>query len=295
MSQTPTRKFKNAIVRCRSKYHLFRQLASRTRNALYVALGEGYDLFLEMPGNDALRAEFDQALSSQNMRRSDRESLLLIEYAYFPHVLLPGIGHKPDIDKASSYANVFDKAAAANITSAEFVPWVREKGGIQKIAHGETAGTSRRAQRTPLGKSARVKSHRISGPAVTAEPSESRLPVLPEIFLCSPGVLQQVAQTVQAAHTEQQIVTFTGFMNGKCTVVTAIEAEPWHGPFPWAGYPINGSSIPKARQSPAGGKVVPKTARRPTPMKRPVPPSRSAPSRPEPKQPARPGKAPWHL
>jgi hypothetical protein len=263
MKHAPTRKFKNAIARCRLKYHTFRQLESRTRNALYVALGEGYDLLLEMLDNDALRSEFDHELSSQNMRKSDRESLLIIEYAYFPHVLLPGMGHKPDIDKASSYAIVFDKAAAANITSAEFVRWVRENGGIQKIAHGETARTPRRAQRPPLGKSGRVKSHRISGPAVTVEPSESRLPVLLDIFLCSPGVVRQVAQTVQAAHTEQQIVTFTGFMNGKCTVVTAIKAEPWHGPFPRAGYPINGSSIPGARQSPASGKVVPKTARRP--------------------------------
>lgn len=245
MRQVPQSRFEASIGRCRSKYHLFRQLASRTRNALYVALGEGYDLFLEMPGNDALRAEFEQALSSQNMRRSDRESLLFIEYAYFPHVLLPGKDHKTDIDKASTYANVFDKAAATNITSAEFVPWVRKNGGIHNIAYPETARVSRRAKRPPLGKSARVESQRTSGPAATSgastvvEQPELGPTGLPgDLWYCNAAVAEKAAKARQAVKDRPQKVTRIFYAYGETEVLIGVTTTPGGAPPPYAGHRI---------------------------------------------------------
>jgi len=86
-----------------------------------------------MRKNDELRADFYRAIASQNMRKSDNEVLLLVEYTYFPHVLQPGKDHKDDINKASRYAKLMKKALAANIRPTDFVAFAR-KQGIQKTA-----------------------------------------------------------------------------------------------------------------------------------------------------------------
>ena len=96
-----------------------------------------------------------------------------------------------------------------------------------------------------------------------------------------------------AAKAQRQRVNIAIHVDGERTVVTGIKAEAWHGPFPAAMVPIIGISTAKAQRAPAGGKIVPKSPRRPAPVMRPVPPSMAAPGRPQPKQSVRPGKGTW--
>src|SRR4051812_35514635 len=98
---------------------------------------------LEFQDDPVLRTDFELALTVQKMRTSPNQVLLVTEYIYFPHVLHAGEGHKPAINKASTYAAVYEKALASNISAPDFVSFVQKNGGITKIAR-EAAAQSKR-------------------------------------------------------------------------------------------------------------------------------------------------------
>src|SRR5216110_1326072 len=102
--------FHEAVSRCRRAYGVFRQLASRTDEALYHALAEVYSLDCRMRRDTVLRATFDYLQDVNIGRRHSNEMLFLVKYSLFPQTLEAGVDHKPDINKASRYAKLLNKA-----------------------------------------------------------------------------------------------------------------------------------------------------------------------------------------
>src|SRR5437868_4871118 len=135
--------FNLIISSCRKSYAAFQQLASRTDDALYHALGDLHALRSRMRNEPVLRAEFDELLQ-MNGGKSTNETLFLVKYVFFPHTLQPGPGHKSDITKASRYAKLINKALDQRIQPADFVAFARQQG-IQR-----TALASRTSKRLPI-------------------------------------------------------------------------------------------------------------------------------------------------
>jgi hypothetical protein len=320
MDQMQEGTFEEAIGRARSKYELFRQFASRTHKVLREALEELYALLLKIRSDEALRTAFYRALVSQNMRIGDKEELLLVEYAFFPHVLLPGKDHRDDINKASRYNTLIKKALAANISPTDFVAFARKETAL---ANAKRKSQPAKRSEVEIGEPANLTadpSNRVTATAepvkrvtATAEPVKRVTPtaepvkrftaveppaswdtVLPgEVWFNSTGLAQKAVEFVRAAKAQRQRGNIEFYFDGERTVVTGIAAEPWHGPFPMPKVAPIGSSIADAPAARAGGKVGPKTALRPTPIMRAVPPSMAVPGLPRPKQSPRLGKAPW--
>ena len=275
-----------AIGRARSKYDLFRQFASRTHKALREALAELYTLLLRIRSDEALRSAFYRALVSQNMRIGEKEELLLIEYAFFPHVLLPGKDHRDDINKASRYAVLIKKALAAKISPTDFVAFAR-KERIQETARADAKRKSQSAKGSEVENGEAVNltadpSNRVTATAdpsnrvtptgepvkevaptadpvkrITAvEPSASWDTVLPgEVWFNSTALAQKAVEIDHAAKAQRQLVNIAIHVDGERRVVTGITAEPWHGPFPRPKVAPIGSSIADAPAARDGGEV----------------------------------------
>ena len=299
MNKSPMIKFENDIAKIREEYKQFQGMAGRTIRALWRALGGGYAKILEYQSNALLQAEFELTLAAKKMRTSPKKILLVTEYMYFPHVLHPAEGHKPDTNKARTYAKVYERALASNISAADFVSFVRKNRGIQNIATDGTMQPKRQMKGSPVGKSAPRKSTApTSSPAVVVEQSGRRWPVFFDaVRFNNTKVAETAAHALQATDSEPQRLTVTYYTSPEKRIMTSITTEPWKGPVPFAMAPIIGSSIVEVQQASAGGKVGPKSTRRPTPVvtgtPRPVPSSMTAPGRPPSKQLILPRKAAW--
>src|SRR5690348_16554221 len=102
--------FSVAITVCREAYAEFQHVASRTDAALYRALAEVHAVRHRMYRDRIIRSSFDELLQQHTAGRAVNETLFLIKYAFFPHTLEPGPGHRSDITKASRYAKLVNKA-----------------------------------------------------------------------------------------------------------------------------------------------------------------------------------------
>jgi hypothetical protein len=127
--------FDSLISTCRQAYAEFQQLASRTDAALYHALGQAHALLFQMRSDAALQQQFQELLHQHAPGGTGKETLFLVKYAYFPHTLQPGPGHKADITKASRYSKLINKALDQHIAPADFVAVARHHG-IQRTAAG---------------------------------------------------------------------------------------------------------------------------------------------------------------
>src|SRR5690348_8160955 len=101
-----------ALSRCRQAYAAFQQLAGRTDEALYQALALVYGVQLQVRSDTVLRATLNELLQRYRGGKQVNEALFLVKYAFFPDTLQPGPGHKGDINKASRYAKLINKALA---------------------------------------------------------------------------------------------------------------------------------------------------------------------------------------
>lgn len=121
--------FDQKVASCREKQERHRAMEFRTNLALYIMLAEAYELAVHIRADDALRAIFHRALAAQKMRsRSNNQILLLLEYLFFPHVLLRADkDNKPDIDKASRYATWLSEAVSANTDPKGFVQFAQKR------------------------------------------------------------------------------------------------------------------------------------------------------------------------
>src|SRR5687767_2712875 len=102
--------FNVSISVCREAYGVYQQLASRTDGALYQALGQIHRLRFQMRTDPALEAGFRTLIEQNIQGKPGNETLSLVKYAFFPHTLSPGPGHKSDITKASRYAKLINHA-----------------------------------------------------------------------------------------------------------------------------------------------------------------------------------------
>jgi hypothetical protein len=83
----------------------------------------------------------------------------LVKYAFFPHTVQPGPGHKGDITKASRYAKLINKALDENIPPTEFVVFAESTAfnAPQPRRNGEAGLTERRG----VGRGARQVAHTV--------------------------------------------------------------------------------------------------------------------------------------
>src|ERR1051325_7078275 len=125
--------FSLGIRACREAYAGFQHLANRTDDALYRALAEVYALRQRMHRDPVIRSSFDALLRQHTDGRAVNEPLFFIKYAFFPHTLEPGPGHKSDITKGSRYAKLVNKALDQHTEPPDFVAFARQHG-IQRTA-----------------------------------------------------------------------------------------------------------------------------------------------------------------
>jgi hypothetical protein len=121
------------VLACRQAYAAFQQLASRTDDALYHALAQVHALRFRMRRDKALQASFDQLVEQHAPSKTLNGTLFLTKYAFFPHTLQPGPGHKAEITKASRYAKLINKALEQGLEPTDFVQFARTEG-IQRTA-----------------------------------------------------------------------------------------------------------------------------------------------------------------
>ena len=141
--------FDSRVFNSRQAYAAFQQLASRTDDALYQALGIIHALWVEMRDDKTLRSDFAAVLTEHSGDRIVNETLFLVKYAFFPHTLQPGPGHKAEITKASRYAKLINKALEQGLEPTDFVQFARTEG-IQRTA----VAAARPAAEVALGQGA---------------------------------------------------------------------------------------------------------------------------------------------
>lgn len=220
--------FEAIIAVCRQSYAAFQQLAGRTDDALYEALGQIHALRYQMCTDTATRAKFDELLQLHTGGKAINETLFLVKYAFFPHTLQPGPGHKADITKASRYAKLTNKALDGNVAPADFVAFARQQG-IQRTAVGS------RWTKRPLGRGGPPR--RVQAPSrnasVPAVPS-FLAPVLVSIETSfhTSEVATRVAAVLREAKDQPHRILLTIYVNDARAVLTGVTGKPWHGAFP---------------------------------------------------------------
>jgi hypothetical protein len=245
-------KLHDSVTRCRQAYGVFQQSTSRTDEALYQALAEVYSLDCQFRVDAALRAKFDQLLELRSGRKQSNEALFLIKYAFFPDTLQPGPGHKSDINKASRYAKLINKALTQNIRPDAFVAFARDQG-VQR-----TALASRPGKRPPVAKAApRRREASTLGPSALGEATILMAAVSAlECWFYSTSVAEQSAGAVQRAKSQPQKITVTMYVNNERAVVTGLTTHAWYGKFPEGAFHVRGAP-PVALQPPANAKTTP--------------------------------------
>jgi hypothetical protein len=230
MEQNQSQGMRDTISRCRQIYAAFEQLAARTDEALYGALGEIYTLLFQIRTKAALRAEFDRLLQQSAGARPANEALFLVKYAFFPDTLTPGPGHKSAITKASRYAKLINKAFEQDVRPADFVSFARHHG-IQR-----TAATSRQAKPFRFGKR---QPHRRKGPSasssVTGATSFAATILTPlEAWFSNSEGSAQLGHLLRAAKHQAQRISLTVYVSDDRAVLTECTGQPWNGELPEA-------------------------------------------------------------
>ena len=220
--------FNILMTHCREAYAVFQQMASRTDDALYEALGQVHALRIEMHTNPTLRAEFDDLLQRHAGGKPTNETLLLVKYAFFPDTLQPGPGHKADLNKASRYAKLINTALDNGVEPGRFVAFAREHG-IQR-----TAINSRRIRRSNGTRrpNRRGKRGPRSSPAIPVGLFLATALAPLEPWLYSSAVAERLASMTQKANDGPQRIRLTIYVNNKQAVLTGIAGESWQGEFP---------------------------------------------------------------
>lgn len=216
------------ITVCRDAYTAFREMASRTDDALYHALGQVHELQSRARTETALAHCFDALVQLHTGGKCANETLFLVKYVFFPHTLQPGPGHKADITKASRYAKLINRALAHNIPPADFVAFAREHG-IQR-----TAINSRRGKRSHLRAGRRIgRKSRSRVSSVTDSASFVQDIVRPlEAWFYAADLAAQFAKLLAEARREPQKLSLTIYINHERAVVTGLIGRAWHGRFP---------------------------------------------------------------
>lgn len=226
--------FDALISACRQAYAAFQQLASRTDEALYQALGQVHALRWQMRSDTALHAQFQQLLEQHAPDKSGKDTLFLVKYAYFPHTLQPGPGHKADITKASRYAKLINKALDQDVQPADFVEFARDQG-VQR-----TAAASRRAS-PPRYCSGRPGRRRPPS-AISSRPSTGSFldAILSPrgVSFYSSQLLARLGTLLRAASHQAQRVSLTIYLNDERAVLTGCTGGAWRGEFPEPAIPL---------------------------------------------------------
>jgi hypothetical protein len=222
--------FDVAISRCRQAFDAFQQLAARTDEALYRALGEIYTLLVRLRTDAALRDEFDRLLQQPASGRPLNEALLLVKYAFFPHTVTAGPGHKSDITKASRYAKLINRALEQDIRPADFLAFAQDHG-IQR-----TAATSRQAKPFRFGKRQPHRRQRPSAsPSLAGAALFATTILMPlELWFYSNDGSAQLRHLLRAAKHQAQRISLTVYVSDDRAALTECTGQPWTGEFPEA-------------------------------------------------------------
>lgn len=267
-----TNSFDMMILASRNAFTAFQEMASRTDDALYQALGQVHELQFRIPIDTALAHCFDALLQQHTGGKCLNETLFLVKYAFFPHTLQPGPGHKSDITKASRYAKLINKARAHNIPPAEFVAFAREQG-IQRTAVSSRLGKRSRLRAGPAG---RRRSSRVS--PITESGSFVGAVLHPLVtWFYSDKVGERLTVALRAAQYQPQKISLTVYVNHERAVVTGCIGQAWNGEFPegFVRVPSSAPVQPKAAapqpdspRKPEGSRLP--LGRRSPPLPRPL-------------------------
>lgn len=244
------------ILSCREAYAVFEQLANRTDDALYQALSVVHALRFQMRDDNALQTEFVGLLQDHAGRKSANETLFLVKYAFFPHTLQPGPGHKSDITKASRYAKLINRALAQNIAPADFVAFARQHG-IQRTAVGSPMGKRSPRRVGPP----RQKFVSDASPVVDDEALISAILQPLEPWFYTAGLATQFSELLSEASRGPQKLSLTVYVNHERAVVTGLIGRAWRGQFPEGKIRITGAaSVQQPEVAVRPAPVKPKTA-----------------------------------
>jgi hypothetical protein len=220
--------FETSIAACRQTYGVYQQLAARTNDALYAALGEVYRLCLHIRTDPNLETAWHELLLRHIGDKPVNETLFLVKHAFFPDTLQPGPGHKADITKASRYAKLINRALDQGIDPADFVTFARDQG-IQRTAIGTGAGKRSCA---PAVRRPRSRSRRYPAPrSVRSSLLTAMLRPLAGWFYSS-EVAARLAAILQAAQDQPHKLSLTLYVNHERAVLTGVSARPIRGDFP---------------------------------------------------------------
>jgi hypothetical protein len=214
--------FEDFISACREAYGVYQQFASRTDEALYRALGQVHKLRSQMQADPALQARFTKLLEQNVADKPTNESLFLVKYAFFPHTLQPGPGHKSDITKASRYAKLINQALDQKVEPADFVAFARNQG-IQRTAAGSRRGHFPRAaphRRRPAARSSSVGAAKLLlGPLLRPlQTSFSKAELAVRLAAC-----------LRAAQVQPQKISLTVYVNEERAVLTGVTGQAYLG------------------------------------------------------------------
>jgi hypothetical protein len=253
MQQNPQDVLNAAIAHCRTAYAGFQQLAARTDEALYRAIGEIYSLKVRIQTDRALRAQFDELLLNAVGKYSN-EALFLVKYTFFPDTLQTGPGHKADINKASRYAKLINRASAHNIQPADFVAFAREHGIQQTALAARKFKPSRPPQLASTGRGGAS----LDAPTDASGASFVSHGFAPvETWCYSAAVTERLADAVRRAVAAPQKLTVTVYVNDERAVVTGVTAQPWSGRFPAGAVQLpRGHAVEPVAAVPAAGTHV---------------------------------------
>jgi hypothetical protein len=193
-----------------------------------------------MRTDPALEASFRTLIEQNIQGNPPNETLFLVKYAFFPHTLSPGPGHKSNITKASRYAKLINHALDQNIDPAEFVAFARSQG-IQRTA----AGSRSRIRRVPLHR------RRPASRASTVATGNSLLATILkplEAWFASNELAARLAACLRAAQARPQKISLTVYVNDQRAVWTSMIGQACQGEFP-----VGTISAGKRRTKPAAG------------------------------------------
>lgn len=120
--------FESAIARCRAEHKVYLEQEKRTHLALYKDIGVVYGVWVEAQEETILGRRFRERLSSRPKREQKNPALFLVKYALFSHLLEFGANDKDSQNKASSYADLINRAWGERVSVAAFVPFAQKVG-----------------------------------------------------------------------------------------------------------------------------------------------------------------------
>ena len=252
--------FEDVVSACREAYGVYQRFASRTDESLYQALGQVHRARFRMGTDAKLAADFRELLQRHVADKPTNESLFLVKYAFFPHTLQPGPGHKSDITKASRYAKLINQALDQNVEPGDFVPFARNQG-IQRTAAGARRGHIRRApphRRRPAAR-----------PSAVGAAKLLLAPLLRPLrtSFASAELAVRLAACLRAAQVQPQKISLTVYVKEERAVLTHVTGQAYLGEFPAGAIPVaraEPSSRPAATvQSPPKRQPPPFVERRP--------------------------------